>query len=314
MDFNQLKNFMAVARTGNISRAAQEMYVTQPSLSKSISRLEEELRVPLFHHRKGRIELNEYGSVFLSSVSIAFAQLESGAQTIQRMYDADQHILSLGSNIASFLPDILPGFYTRHPEIGIRQRNVTTRQMIDALLDRSLTLGISSEPIDHAMIRFQALGNKEFALAVHQDHPLADRDAVDMEALAEATFIVDMSRLGLKALQKLCQEHGFTPKVGFEVESTDLLFSLLDNNMGVAVIPLGLGCSYMCSHPQHRLRLIRLQGRIPRIIIGIASHKHYSPSAAAVQFEDYVMEHLAEEDDHIREMGFQAAPAISPEL
>ena len=57
MDFNQLKNFMAVARTGNISRAAQELYVTQPSLSKSIAKLEEELKVPLFRHRKGRIEL-----------------------------------------------------------------------------------------------------------------------------------------------------------------------------------------------------------------------------------------------------------------
>ena len=129
MDFNQLKNFMAVARTGNISRAAQELYVTQPSLSKSIAKLEEELKVPLFRHRKGRIELNEYGSVFLSSVDIAFSQLAAGTQTIQRMYEMDQHILSLGSNISAYLPAVLPGFCAAHPEIGIRQRDCSTQQM-----------------------------------------------------------------------------------------------------------------------------------------------------------------------------------------
>ena len=55
MDLTQLKYFQAVARTGNITRAAAELFVTQPNLSKSITRLEEELQVPLFEHRKGKI-------------------------------------------------------------------------------------------------------------------------------------------------------------------------------------------------------------------------------------------------------------------
>lgn len=177
-------------------------YVTQPSISKSIAKLEEELQVPLFHHRKGRIELNEYGSVFLSSVSIAFAQLESGAQTIQRMYETNQHVLSLGSNISAYLPAVLPGFFAQHPEIGIRQRDMTTAQMIDAILDRSLTLGISSEPIEHELIRFQELGHKEYMLVVHQDNPVAASDHVSVEALKRETFIVDASVPAAQAAAK----------------------------------------------------------------------------------------------------------------
>ena len=304
MDLNQLKNFVTVARTGNISHAAQELYVTQPSLSKSIARLEEELKVPLFPHRKGRIELNEYGSVFLSSVNIAFAQLEAGAQTIQRMYETDQHILSLGSNISTYLPDVLPGFFARHPEIGIRQKDVTTRQMIEGLLDRSLTLGISSEPIEHEMICFRELGHKEFMLAVHEDSPIAVSDHVSVEALEQETFIVDASRLRLKPLQKLCQQHGFLPKVGFEVDSMELIFTLLENNQGVAIVPLGMGCSLMQRHPEHHLRLVRIDGDLPPIIIGIASHKSYTYSKAAELFEAYIMDTLAEEDEMIRQMGY----------
>lgn len=305
MDFNQLKNFMLVARTGNISRAAQELYVTQPSLSKSISKLEEELRVPLFHHRKGRIELNEYGSVFLSSVSIAFAQLESGTQTIQRMYEMDQHILSLGSNISAYLPAVLPSFIARNPGIGIRQRDVTTQQMINGILDRSLTLGVSSEPIEHEMIRFRQLGHKEYMLAVHQNNPIASSDYVSVESLKNETFIVDASRLRLKPLQKLCQEHGFLPNVGFEVESTDLIYRLVEDNQGIAIVPLGLGCDLMRIHPDHHMRLVHILGDLPHIIIGIASHRNFEYSEAATRFEEFIIDRLAREDDMIRSMGFE---------
>ena len=304
MDFNQLKNFAAVARTGNISRAAQELYVTQPSLSKSIAKLEEELKVPLFHHRKGHIELNEYGSVFLSSVDIAFSQLEAGAQTIQRMYEADQHILSLGSNISAYLPSVLPGFFARHPEIGIRQRDVSTRQMIDGLLDRSLTLGISSEVVSHEMIRFRELGHKEFMLAVHRDSPIARYDHVSVEELKQESFIVDASRLRLKPLQKLCQQYGFLPRVGFEVESMELIYTLLENNQGIAIVPLGMGCDLMHRHPERHLRLVHIDEDLPPIIIGIASHRNYKYSKAAELFEAYIEEALAAEEEMIREMGY----------
>ena len=304
MDFNQLKNLMTVARTGNISKAARELYVTQPSLSKSIARLEEELNVPLFHHRRGRIELNEYGSVFLSSVSIAFSQLESGAQTIQRMYEMDQHILSLGSNISAFLPELLPDFCAMHPEIGIRQKDCSTRQMINALLDRSLTLGVSCEEIRHELIRFQELGHKEYVLLAHQDNPLSASDRVRIPQLEHEVFIVDASRLRLGPLQKLCQANGFLPTVGFEVESTDLLFNLVESGRGIAIVPLGLGCNLMHLHPGHHMHLLRIDAELPPIIIGLACHRDYRFSEGATLFQDYLVAHLAREEDMIRSMGY----------
>lgn len=304
MDFNQLKNFVAVANTGNMSKAAQQLYVTQPSLSKCIARLEEELGVPLFHHRKGRIELNEYGSVFLSSVNIAFSQLDSGVQTIRRMYEMDQHILALGSNISGYLPAVLPAFCREHPEIGIRQKDCSTEQMISALLDRSLTLGISSEPIRHEMISFRELGHKEYMLMVHRDSPLAVSDRVTIPQLREKVFIVDSPRLRLGPVQKLCQEHGFLPNVGFEVDSTELLYNLVEAGRGVAIVPLGLGCDLMAQHPEHHTRLVHIDEKMPHIIIGLARHRDYQPSQGALVFESFLMERLQQEDALIRSMGY----------
>lgn len=305
MDFNQLKNCVAVANTGNMSKAAQQLYVTQPSLSKCIAKLEEELGVPLFHHRKGRIELNEYGEVFLSSVNIAFSQLENGTQTIRRMHDADQHILSLGSNISAYLPTVLPDFCREHPEIGIRQKDCSTEQMMAALLDRSLTLGISCEPVNHEMILFEELGHKEYVLMVRKEHPIAASEWVTIPQLREERFIVDASRLRLGPLKKLCQEHGFLPTVGFEVDSTDLLYNLVDANRGIAIVPLGLGCDLMYQHPDHAMRLVRIEGDMAPIVIGIASHRAYQFSQGASLFRSYLIERLRLEDEMIRAMGYE---------
>ena len=82
MDFTVLKYFQAVARNGNMTKTARELYITQPNLSKRIAQLEEEIGVPLFEHRKGKIVLNDYGRMFLSSVDIAFAELKAGMENV----------------------------------------------------------------------------------------------------------------------------------------------------------------------------------------------------------------------------------------
>ena len=118
MDLSQLHYFRTAARTGNLSQAARELFVTQPNLSRSIARLETELGVPLFEHRKGKVVLNEYGRIFLSGVENVFGELNTCMQTVQRLYENSQKMLSLGCSIDGFLPDVLQAFSRVHPEIG----------------------------------------------------------------------------------------------------------------------------------------------------------------------------------------------------
>lgn len=109
MELTQLKYFQTVAKLGSVSKAAKELYVTQPNLSRSIMRLEEEVGMPLFDHRRGRIVLNDYGRMFLSSVDIALTELSSGLHAVWRMHEAGQNNLSLGGSVAEVLSDILVG-------------------------------------------------------------------------------------------------------------------------------------------------------------------------------------------------------------
>ena len=121
---SRTKYFQAVARNGNMTERPRELYITQPNLSKRIAQLEEEIGVPLFEHRKGKIVLNDYGRIFLSSVDIAFAELKAGMENVQRTYTLNQNILSLGSNILHYLAIRLPRFSEAHPK-SVRQLDFT---------------------------------------------------------------------------------------------------------------------------------------------------------------------------------------------
>lgn len=160
MEFSQLNYFRTVARTGNISQAARELFVTQPNLSRSISRLEGELGVPLFEHRKGKVVLNEYGRIFLSGVENAFGELNACIQTVQRLYENNQNILSLGCSIDGFLPDILQPFSRAHPEIGIRQYQGDASRLAQQLVERTLTLAVTPYPLSHNLLTFRLLEQK----------------------------------------------------------------------------------------------------------------------------------------------------------
>ncbi|MCR5784875.1 MAG: LysR family transcriptional regulator [Eubacterium sp.] len=304
MELQQLKNFQAVARCGNISKAARELYITQPSLSKSISRLEDELGVPLFTHRKGKIELNDYGKMFLSSIDIAFDRLSSGVSTIRRMYDTDQHILSLTSNISGFLPDNLPSFLKKYPEIGIRQRDSSAKQMTELILDRTVTLGISCEEIINDNIEFLTLGKKEYVLALSASHPLSANESVKVSQLKDETFICDSSRMSIEPLRKLCQKEGFSPNIGYEIENSDLIYNLVETGRGIAILPLGLCCKLLDTHEKNNVKLVKIDGELEPIIIGVCYHKNYEFSKAATLFLEFMKETLAKEDELIKKLGY----------
>ena len=304
MDLIQLRYFQAVAKIGNMSKAARELHVTQPNLSRSIARLEDDIGVPLFEHRKGHIELNDYGRVFLSGIDAAFGELDKCTQTIRRMYDVDQNILSLASNIPSYLPDKLPQFVLEHGQIGIRQFECDTETMTGMLLERTIEMGISYEEISHSQLVFRKLEEQRYVIAVSMDNPLSAQESVSVAALSGETFVCDANRLGLDRLREICGRYGFTPNVNFEIQSTPLIYSLVNANRGIAVIPLGMACTMLHEHADHRIRLLDIDEALPPILIGIVTRKNEEETKSMAVFGSYIKACLQEENRLIRDMGY----------
>lgn len=302
MELSQLKYFSTVARLGNVSKAAQELYVTQPNLSKSIARLEEELGVPLFEHRKGKILLNDYGRCFLSSVNLSLAELENGVQSIQRMYESSQNILALGSSIDDLIPDVLRSFAMAHPEIGIRQFGCSVQELVERLNRRTLDLAVTARPVGGDSFVFDELGRSEFVILVGRNHPLAGRSHVAVAELAGEKLICDRSRMDAATLTSICRAHGFSPNILFEVESSNLVYSLLASDRGVAFMPIVQMRKISREYPDSGIHMLLLSDQVEPARLGILHRKDFEWSAAARTFAAFLRQWLADEAEDVARM------------
>ena len=293
MELQQLKYFITVARLGNMTKAAQELYVTQPNLSKSISRLEEELGVPLFERRKGKILLNDYGRCFLSSVNLSLGELENGVLRIQRMYESSQNILALGCSIDDFIPDVLHDFSSIHPEIGIRQISCSPNELVERLDRRTLDLAVTDRPpVSCDNFVCKELDRCEYVVLVGQNHPFANRKSISVSELAGERLISDCSRMDSRALNEVCRAHGFTPNIQFEVESSHLIYSLLASHRGVAFMPIVHIRKINREFPNSGIRMLMLSDSIEPSHIYLLHRKDYEWTAASRTFVEYLEQWL----------------------
>lgn len=302
MELTQLKYFQTVAQMGSVSRAAQELYVTQPNLSRSIARLEKEIGVPLFEHRKGKIVLNDYGRIFLSSVDICLSELSTGVHAVKRLYDADQNNLSIGGSVDGILADMLIGFSMKYPEIGIRQFDCSQKEMREKLLSGDLDLGITGIPVDDETLVFKVLDEKEYVILVGGKHPLAKRERVSLSELKNERFICSDSRVGTDFLQQICENAGFGVKIAFEVESNELIYSLLEENQGIACMPVSHISKIQRDYPDSDVKAVSIQEKISKAQLGILYRKNYQFSHAAKQFSEFVEAWLQSESRRVEQL------------
>lgn len=300
MEILQLKYFAAIARLGNVSKAAQELYVTQPNLSKSIARLEEELGVPLFEHRKGKIALNDYGRCFLASVNLSLGELENGVRSIQRMYESSQNILALGCSIDDLLPDVLQDFAPKHPEIGIRQFSGSPADLAERLSRRTLELVVSARPVGGDAYVFEELGRCAFVILVGKGHWLWGEKSVSVRSLCEEKFICDRSRMDVEALTELCRSYGFLPNIAVEADNSRLIYSLLSGQRGVAFMPMVQMRKINREVPDSGIHMVLLEDAVEPASLGLVYRRDYVWSKAAVTFADFLREWLRQEREDMK--------------
>jgi len=179
MDLLQLKYFQVVAQLEHMTRAAEKLYIAQPSLSQSIAKLEDELGVPLFDRQGRRIHLNQFGRVFLKRVEHIFLELEEGKREVADMAGLERGSIALAVASTQPLPELLSGFLARYPRVRFRlfqQHSLTT--VVQQLERGEIDLCISSPPIEQPGITWVPLLTEEIFLLVPAEHRLAGRGSI----------------------------------------------------------------------------------------------------------------------------------------
>ncbi len=293
MEFNQLEYFKAVAAAGSVSRAAESLHITQPALSRSIAKLEQEVGAPLFDRKSHGIRLNTYGKIFLGSAELAMSQLNSGIESIRRLYRQDNNVLALTCSSEDFLADMLIGFTAVYPEIAVRQYGHPAEDIEKHLLNHSVELALSMQPINSEYLQVEVLSSAECVLVCQKSRGLPDK--VSLRELSDIGFICDESRLSGRQLTALCARYGAAPRITHQVEHSLLLNKLLRADAGAAIIPLPSVYQLQSRYGASDLTIHRIAEPIPRSEIQAAWLRDRPLSPGAIKFIVYVREKMAEE-------------------
>jgi DNA-binding transcriptional LysR family regulator len=238
MDLLHLTYFQTVARLEHMTRAAGELAVAQPSLSRAIARLEQELGAPLFDRQGRQIRLNQFGRAFLGHVDRAMAQLEDGRREVADLAGLERGQVALAATTLRWVSELLNAFLSRHPHVRFRLIQVETAAMRQQLERGGSDLCLSALPIEGSGIQSVPVLTEEIFLAVPATHRLAERGSIPLGAVADEPFISLKPGYDLRDLtDQFCGQAGFVPQSVCEVNEPAAIRGLVRAGLGVAFLP-----------------------------------------------------------------------------
>lgn len=241
MEMHQVRYFLAVARTLNFTQAADECHVAQPSLSRAVKKLEEELGGDLFRRERGLTHLTELGRLTLPLLQQCFNSAEA-AKSLASSYrkgTASPLRLALSHTVAMhLLVRPLTGLVKAFPGLELKFYRGTADAVGEQLKLGEAELGIAC-PLPDPWERLDqwVLFNERFELAVHRSHPLAMQNAVHLADLASARLLPRCYCEQAAALDQLLEAQGIEHAQADTIGSDHDLLALLQANVGVSVMP-----------------------------------------------------------------------------
>ena len=226
-----LRYFMTVAKYENFSKAAEELYISQPSISKAVLSLEKELDVPLFQRRGKRVQLNEAGLALKRKLEPIMSILDNLSRDLKVAAGHSRSTIVFNVLAASsLLPDILLKFKNIHPFIDFQiiQSARTTK------CDLCLRSALPENPPENGRL----LLSEEILLAVPMQSHLALKDSIRLDELSDENFIVLGKRTSMREItDHIFESSGFSPHTSFESDNPGTIRGLVAAGLGVSLWP-----------------------------------------------------------------------------
>jgi len=276
----QLRAFCQAAQTGSISRAAERLFLSQPSVSLLIRALEEDLDTTLFERRGPRIHLTPAGQALLETA----LPLVEGMDHLADLFAARLGEMSAGaldiaageSTILYLLADYIKRFSDEHPQIALHLHNVTGRDGLALLRAGDVDFAVGSMLEVPPDIDYVPIFSFEPMLITALDHPLADRKRVALEEVSRYGLILPPRHLSTwHVVDLVFQQHGLAYDVVLEAGGWEVIKKFVELGMGVSIV------TSICLTGQEQLAAISLGEYFPQRTYGVVLRrgKFLSPQA-----------------------------------
>ena len=241
MNLRDLQYLVALAEHRHFGRAAAASFVSQPTLSTQIRKLENELGMPLVERAPRRVMLTPAGHEILERARRILAEVEQLKESARRTRDPEAGTVRLGifPTLGPYLlPHVVPNIRERFPRLELLLVEEKTEVILRQLREGRLDAGVLALPLHDEQLHIEFLFEEQFLLAVPQAHPLARRGTLSLDDLAhESLLLLEDGHCMRDQALDVCALAGAGEKTGFRATSLETLRQMVAANVGITLLP-----------------------------------------------------------------------------
>ncbi|MGH8041604.1 MAG: DNA-binding transcriptional regulator OxyR [Rudaea sp.] len=265
MNLRDLHYLVALAEHRHFGRAAQASFVSQPTLSTQIKKLEDELGVALVERTSRKVLLTEVGREIVQRAREVLNEVDQIRAIARRTLDPESGTVRLGifPTLGPYLlPHVIPRIRARFPRLELLLVEEKTEGVLHQLREGRLDAGVLALPIHDDQLHAEFLFEEPFLLAVPENHALARRKSLKLEDLSDQSLLLldDGHCLRDQALE-VCQLAGALEKSGFRATSLETLRQMVAANVGITLLP-ALAVQPPVAHSEN-VHLLQFRGETP---------------------------------------------------
>jgi DNA-binding transcriptional LysR family regulator len=295
MELDQLECIIEVASQKHFTRAAENLNISQSSLSQKISKLEDELGIKLFERSTRTIYVTPIGLEFIEISRNILKQAKDAKAMIAAYNDLNDVTLHVGViaalNSIGF-SDIVAAYRKERPSVKMNFREDGSVKLIECLRKNEVDLAFLVMPLKNQFpdVNFQVLGSDEYVLAMHQNHPLSSRKVVSLKEVADEPFVFySEEQSSYYICLDACEKAGFTPKIVCQSNHSPTNLALVASGVGLSFFPL----EKIQKNPKLGLTYVNIKERIyKKIAVAILSKREHSLPVRI--FYNYCLKYISE--------------------
>lgn len=246
LELRHFNYFLAVAEELHFRQAAEKLFISQPGLSRQIKQMEEILGTSLFVRNKRKVSLTPAGEYLKSELEFILNHLEVTKKQLKSIGDGNLgeiRIGFLGSAMQNVIPELLIKLKNKYAGIKANLEELSNNAQVNAVLRDKLDVGFVRLARVPNGIELRPVFEDTFSVVLPKDHKLNSTSLKGVHQLAEESFILfsqDYSPLYYDTVMSICEDEGFTPKISHKSVHAQTIFKLVENNLGIAIVPTSL--------------------------------------------------------------------------
>ena len=270
IELRHLTYFLAVAEELHFRKAAEKLFISQPGLSRQIKQMETLLQAELFVRDKKKVALTPAGHFLKKEAEELFKRLKETKRQLQLIGDGDTgeiRIGFLGSAMQDVIPSLLLKLRDKFPKIKTSLQELSNMNQVDAVLKDTLDIGFVRLARVPAELHMQTVYEDTFSLVLPESYPMLTREYDGMGRFSMDDFILfsqDYSPYYYETIMSICSDAGFVPKVSHKSVHAQTIFKLVENNLGIAIVPTALQYGF-----QMRVKFVELKNIRQRALLSV---------------------------------------------